>query len=96
MNDITSSRLKVIVQPRIVVATTTNTAQVRVVLCQPPTKQDSTVCVGVGRSVCFECVWEKKLEYHILLLRHSKFYDRLGVKYHLINAFFSRHQASYV
>ena len=80
MNDIRnlSQKWNVVLQPRIAVATTTNTAQVRVVLCQPPTKQDSAVYAGVERSVRFECVWEKKLEYYILLLRHSKFWWQIG------------------
>ena len=62
MNDTTSAK-HTISRVAIAVATTTSTAQVRVVLCQLATQEDGAGHAGVGRSVRFECVWDKKLEY---------------------------------
>ena len=87
MNDTTSAK-HTISRVAIAVATTTSTAQVRVVLCQLATQEDGAGHAGVGRSVRFECVWEKKLDCIVYLvcffcIRSTlSCHDKLGIKDH--------------
>ena len=80
----------------IAVATTTSTAQVRVVLCQLATQEDGAGHAGVGRSVRFECVWEKKLDYFFICICFTLIcYDELGIKTQLIKVLYFGHQTNY-
>ena len=79
----------------IAVPTTTSKAQVRVTPCQLATLDDGAGHADEGRSVRFECVWEKKWNIYFCVCPTLSCHDKLGIKYHLIEVLFG-HKTNYM